>query len=141
MSNVGVASFDRSAGGMTPGAAGAVVSRMYVATPAVLTLPAASVTVTRSVELPSGWPLRSRVTLGPHDAGTVTVAPDGVTSVQVTTPPASTPEIENAGRGPCAGDVVPLTAGCAGAVVSSRYVTVVELLTLPAASAALTVTV
>src|SRR4051794_41149381 len=47
--NVGVTSLDGFAGGDTVGATGAVVSSTYVAEPALLVLPAASVTVTVNV--------------------------------------------------------------------------------------------
>ena len=131
----GFTTLDGPAAPVTTGAAGGVVSSRYGLTVVALVLSAASVTVTRSVQIPS-LPARDKV-VPVLPQGTSTAAPSGSVSVQLTRPSASTTK-EKPGVRLFSGPSGPVTPGAAGAVVSSRYLCLVALLVLRAASRTVT---
>ena len=112
---------EAGADSVTVGTGGAVVSNTYVAGPATLVLPAASVAVTDRVYEPSRpAPLRSTVVVGPQltaDAGTDV----GPLTEHAKLTPASESPTENEGLeielGDDAGDAS-ATTGAGGGVVS-----------------------
>src|SRR5205807_4424220 len=101
--------------------------------------PAASVTTTENVYAPAGSDTRSPVHVEVHATGPITTAPMEFVTVQVAVVPLSA---VHSHTGLVTGDGLAgaVTTGRSGAVVSSRYVTVVDGPTLPAASIAQTVT-
>ena len=112
---------EAGADSVTVGTGGAVVSNTYVADPATLVLPAASVAVTDRVYEPSRpAPLRSTVVVGPQltaDAGTDV----GPLTEHAKLTPASASDTENCGLLLFAGEDVGTdnaTVGTGGGVVS-----------------------